>query len=84
MKKIKIKKYPQTPVISRKIAFNSMNKGKRKINKIKLDNFKKLTDRMTNPNYNYELKNDNNQFSFGNYFLNKKDFFYNDDFGANF
>ena len=84
MKKIKIKKYPQTPVISRKIAFNSMNKGKRKINKIKLDKFKKLTDRMTNPNYNYELKNDNNQFSFGNYFLNKKDFFYNDDFGAKF
>ena len=69
--KIEVKLFPKTPIINKKIIFDGFE-GKRKISKNILNKFKKYK------NSNTSLSS--RKIDFHKYLINKKDFFYNNEF----
>ena len=69
--KIEVKLFPKTPIINKKIIFDGFE-GKRKISKNILNKFKKY--KTSNTSYT------SRKIDFHKYLINKKDFFYNNEF----
>ena len=69
--KIDIKLIPKSPSGKEKSIFSTLQ-SKRKISKIRLDKFKRYKDNYTS--------NSTRKVEFQNYFINKKDFFFNNEF----